>query len=113
MGASSHVHGQKGIAPALFVPAFAMRAHGPVPGRWRRIRFATILAMQGSEAFDAFPKGMGWPATQAVMAAGYTKLEDLAGASEADLLELHGVGPKAIRVIKQALADGGHAPLRP
>lgn len=56
---------------------------------------------------------MGQPATQAVTVAGYTKLEDLAGASESALLKLHGVGPKAIRVIKQALLDGGHAPLKP
>lgn len=55
------------------------------------------------------PKGIGKPATRALAAAGYTRLDQLAAASEAELLALHGVGPKAIRVLRPALAAKGLA----
>jgi hypothetical protein len=50
------------------------------------------------------PRAMGAPARRALMAAGYTRLDDLAGLSEAALLSLHGVGPKAMGVLREALA---------
>jgi hypothetical protein len=53
------------------------------------------------------------PAVRAFEAAGYTRYEQLAGASESELLKLHGVGPKAIRIIKRALIDTGKPPLQP
>jgi NAD-dependent DNA ligase len=56
---------------------------------------------------------MGQPAIRALVAAGYDRVEQLAGASERALLQLHGVGPKAIRIITQALDDRGVAPLTP
>jgi hypothetical protein len=37
--------------------------------------------------------------------AGYSRLGQLAGASEAQLRALHGMGPKAIATIKAALAS--------
>jgi hypothetical protein len=62
---------------------------------------------------DKFPKGVPQPAIRALEGAGYARLEDLSGASEAELLKLHGVGQKAIRIIQQALIDRGKAPLKP
>jgi hypothetical protein len=56
---------------------------------------------------------MGQPAIRALVAAGNDQMEQLAGASEAALLQLHGVGPKAIQVIKQALDDRSLMPLTP
>ena len=53
----------------------------------------------------AIPKGVGAPATRALTAAGYTELSQLAGVPAAELKKLHGVGPKALRVIKAALED--------
>ena len=53
----------------------------------------------------AFPKGIGAPATRALTAAGYTELSQLAGVPEAELEKLHGVGPKALRVIRTALDE--------
>lgn len=47
---------------------------------------------------------IGAPATRALTAAGYTCLEDLDGASRAALLSLHGVGPRAIRILDEAMA---------
>lgn len=55
------------------------------------------------------PKGIGAPATRALTAAGYTSLDQLAGLPAAELAALHGVGPKALKVIKEALAERGSA----
>ncbi len=52
---------------------------------------------------------MGSPAFRALTAAGFGGVADLAGASTAALLQLHGVGPKAIRILADALAARGLA----
>jgi hypothetical protein len=54
-----------------------------------------------------FPPGLSQPALRAFAAAGYRKLADFARISETELLELHGVGPKAIRLLRPALAARG------
>jgi hypothetical protein len=54
-----------------------------------------------------FPRAMGRPARQALEAAGYGRLEDLTRVREAELLRLHGVGPKAIRVLRETLKAKG------
>jgi DNA-directed RNA polymerase alpha subunit len=56
-----------------------------------------------------WPKGVGAPATRALAAAGLTDLTDLAGVTERDLAGLHGMGPKAVSILKAALADRGLA----
>ncbi len=53
------------------------------------------------------PSGIGAPATRALNGAGITKLEQVTKATEAELLRLHGVGPKAIRIIIAALRAEG------
>jgi DNA integrity scanning protein DisA with diadenylate cyclase activity len=50
---------------------------------------------------------LGAPATRALLAAGYTELTQLAGVSLRELQKLHGVGPKALRIIEEALAERG------
>ena len=50
---------------------------------------------------------VGAPATRALTAAGYDSLEDLNGQSRTALLTLHGVGPRAIRILDQALSELG------
>lgn len=45
---------------------------------------------------------VGAPARRAFEAADYTTLEELLAADEQDLLALHGVGPKAIRLLNEA-----------
>ncbi len=57
-------------------------------------------------AYD-LPSGIGKPAERALHAAGYTRLEQFTRVTEADLLRLHGVGPKAVRLISSALAARG------
>ncbi|MBB4984051.1 helix-hairpin-helix domain-containing protein [Streptomyces nymphaeiformis] len=53
------------------------------------------------------PRGIGAPATRALVAAGYTTLAQLADVPAAELAALHGVGPKALRVLGEALAEQG------
>lgn len=55
------------------------------------------------------PKGIGQPAWRALTGAGYWQLEQVAATHERELLRLHGVGPKAIRVLRGALAERGLA----
>jgi hypothetical protein len=52
---------------------------------------------------DHFPPGIAKPALRALTGAGYTKLEQLKNAKEADLANLHGMGPKAIGILRVAL----------
>jgi hypothetical protein len=49
------------------------------------------------------------PAHRALAAAGYTNLEQLAQISESELGKLHGMGPKALGILRDALAAHGLA----
>jgi len=49
------------------------------------------------------------PAQRALAGAGITHLAQLTKWSEADLLQLHGIGPNAIKTLRQALAEKGLA----
>jgi hypothetical protein len=49
---------------------------------------------------------IGAPATRALTAAGYHCLEDLDGASRSILLALHGVGPRTVQILEEALSAG-------
>ncbi len=53
------------------------------------------------------PAKIGIPARRALAGAGYTRLEQLTRASEAELISLHGVGPKAIKILRAALSEKG------
>ena len=53
------------------------------------------------------PRNMGAPATRALAAAGYTRLSQLANVPAAELGKLHGVGPKALRLLQDALKQQG------
>ncbi|MBW6435866.1 DNA-binding protein [Actinoplanes hulinensis] len=50
---------------------------------------------------------IGRPANSALLAAGVTTLAQVATHRPAELLAMHGVGPKAIRLLSEALADHG------
>jgi predicted flap endonuclease-1-like 5' DNA nuclease len=52
---------------------------------------------------------IGRPATNALAACGITTLDQVAEHTERDLRALHAVGPKAIRILKEALAADGRA----
>ena len=55
---------------------------------------------------DGLPK-LSAPARRALSAAGYTRLEQLAQASESELKQLHGMGPTAIDALAAALRERG------
>jgi uncharacterized protein YdhG (YjbR/CyaY superfamily) len=55
---------------------------------------------------SAFPK-IGSPATRALEAAGYSRLEQLAKVTEAELGQLHGMGPKALGILRDTLKERG------
>lgn len=52
-------------------------------------------------------KAIGRPATQALISAGITTLTQVAELTEAELLAMHGVGPKAVRVLSESLSATG------
>jgi hypothetical protein len=51
-----------------------------------------------------FPN-IGKVASRELAAHGYDRLDQLPGVSERELLAIHGVGPKAIRILREALAE--------
>ena len=57
----------------------------------------------------AFPSGVGGPALRALRSAGVRSLADLAHWTEADLAALHGMGPKALDVLRSALEASGRS----
>jgi predicted flap endonuclease-1-like 5' DNA nuclease len=50
---------------------------------------------------------IGRPANSALLNAGISSLAQLAGLSRSELLAMHGVGPKAIRLLEAALEAQG------
>jgi predicted flap endonuclease-1-like 5' DNA nuclease len=63
----------------------------------------------GREPESELPRSIGRTARRVLALAGYTQLAQLTVVSEAELLRLHGVGPKAIRLLGEALAAQGLA----
>jgi DNA-directed RNA polymerase alpha subunit len=62
---------------------------------------------KGDEPENDFPAGLAQPALRALSAAGFTRLEQFTSITEADLLKLHGMGPKALGLIRSALQARG------
>ena len=59
-----------------------------------------------TSSLDALPK-IGAPATRALNNAGYTALSQLADVRRSELAKLHGMGPKALRIIDDELRQHG------
>ena len=55
----------------------------------------------------AFPPGLGGPALRALAHAGIRSLADLARWTERDLARLHGMGPKGVVALREALRTAG------
>jgi len=55
---------------------------------------------------------LGAPATRALAAIGITRLDQVADRSEAELLALHGFGPRALRILRDELSARGQS-MRP
>lgn len=56
---------------------------------------------------NPFPRGVAQPAVRALNRAGYSTLDQLANARGSDLAALHGMGPRALGILKAALQERG------
>ncbi|MBP8918949.1 MAG: hypothetical protein KBG85_04515 [Micropruina sp.] len=54
-----------------------------------------------------FPSSMGKVAPRELAVNGITRYEQLTERTERELLDIHGVGPKAIRILREELAARG------
>lgn len=68
-----------------------------------------MATRSGEEPKHDFPAGIGKPATRALVAAGYITLDQLSSVTESELLKLHGMGPKALGIIRSALHANGRS----
>ncbi|MGW7434016.1 hypothetical protein ACWGIN_31335 [Streptomyces sp. NPDC054861] len=91
---------------ALVRAAWAARA----PRRLARALAAAEAA--ADRPVGDLPAGIGRPATQALTGAGLTTLDAIARHTAAELLALHGLGPKAVRILTEHLREQGRT-LRP
>nr|WP_263326507.1 DNA-binding protein [Neobacillus sp. Marseille-Q6967] len=53
------------------------------------------------------PERLAKPALRALKSAGYLKLEQFTEPKEVEVLKLHGMGPKAIKLIREELSKNG------
>ena len=56
---------------------------------------------------DELPPSIGKVAARELRLHGFTTLPALTAASERELLDIHGVGPKAIRILREQLDGRG------
>ncbi|QYJ04113.1 hypothetical protein KUV85_00090 [Nocardioides panacisoli] len=73
---------------------------------WRH-RAPQHLVERADAPPEDLPAGIGGPATRGLVAAGITSMDVVAAHTEAELTALHGVGPKAIRILREELAARG------
>lgn len=86
---------------ALVRAAWSCRA----PEQWAE---ALAAADAGVRPADCdLPTTIGGPATRALLGAGLTTLSQVATHTEKELSALHGVGPKAVRILAQSLEREG------
>jgi hypothetical protein len=64
------------------------------------------MPTSNDNAASDFPK-LAQPALRALHGAGYTRLEQLTQTTEADLGKLHGMGERAMDVLRNALREKG------
>lgn len=63
--------------------------------------------MSPESSENDFPAKLAQPARRALAGAGYTSLAHLAEISEAEIKKLHGIGPNALKQLREALAAQG------
>jgi hypothetical protein len=77
------------------------RHHGGLLTDWHGLAPGTIQRMSPPES--GLPGKIGAPATRTMIAAGYTELRKLANVPAAELRKLRGAGPKALKLLQEAL----------
>lgn len=61
----------------------------------------------GNTETSDLPSSLSNPSLNAMALVGITRLEQLSQITEKDLLALHGVGPKTIRILAPVMAERG------
>ena len=64
---------------------------------------------ESTEEPTEYPSGIGTTARRALALTGLTTCDQLTRVSEADLEALHGIGPKALRILRESLAERGQS----
>ena len=67
----------------------------------------TGMAANATGSDTEFPHGIGKVATRELALNGYTRYDQLTGVTAAELLRIHGIGPKAIRILREELSARG------
>lgn len=81
----------------------------PLTRCYRKTLLPERTVMSAGEAAEPteFPHGIGKVARRELALNGYTTYEQLTRVTAAELLRIHGVGPKAIRILGEELAARG------
>jgi len=66
-----------------------------------------MMTPQYSQQGSGLPSGLGQPAQRALAGAGIQRLEQLTQFKEAEVKQLHGIGPKALSQLRRALDARG------
>lgn len=66
-----------------------------------------MVSQKADDERTDLPDGLPKPALRALEGAGLVSLEAISKLSEAELLTLHGVGPKAIDLLRRELTSKG------
>lgn len=69
-----------------------------------RLVAAAEAAERAEPGHGGLPRSIGRPATRALVEAGIESLDDVARLPEAELAAMHGVGPKAVAILREAVA---------
>jgi len=64
------------------------------------------IEQSGQQEID-LPTELASPARRALVQAGYLRLEQLSEISEAEVMQLHGIGPNALAQLRRALGARG------
>ena len=67
------------------------------------------MSTRNASEESEFPPGIGKVALRELALNGYTRYEQLTKVTAAELLKIHGVGPKAIRILDEQLTARGLA----
>jgi hypothetical protein len=89
----------------------ALDLYGHLPVGRRRAAGTIRLVAKGRRggAEGDLPPGLAKPAQRALAQAGISRLEHLTKLSAAEVLRLHGMGPKAMDQLRRALAAAGQS----
>src|SRR3954469_21791536 len=86
---------------------------------WLELSVGTLRSFHGGKAMTSpvdpseppFPRGVSQPAVRALASIGIAEWRHTSGFRAADLLQLHGFGPKSIRVLNERLLGAGLQPI--